>query len=261
MSDFNRFKLWIRHQFRAAPVSTTLVVVNVFTYLTAFFVTRPIWDFLSFSGSLAQPWTLLTYILYTPMGYQPLSIIFFYFICHMFWRFGGDLERSWGSPEFGLLVATTSLISSLSFVAGALLFGVGFSIVGLDEPLTAVLVGWCMRSPNLQLMLFGVFPVKSRHLGIAILVIAYLSNGPVGGLFALVGPLFGWWYTVRGRLFRGLRWRGWSRFSSDARFKLRRANPVSWYRRRKLRRELIVYADNMMGKNGDGDDDEDQRYH
>lgn len=183
------------------PVTMTLLVANLVTFLVAFFsptAARPLLElFGSFStlSALSAPWTFLTFPL---VSLPPISIMLI-LTWVFFWLSGGSLERGWGSARFAAFFFAVTLVSSLSLFAGSLLTHIPVPFLNdLFLPLTGLIVAFCMLNPEQEIMLY-FFPVRARYVALIVTVWTYLNYGgalgPWLGLFALGGILAAFLYV------------------------------------------------------------------
>ncbi len=183
------------------PVTMTLLVANIVTFLVAFFsptAARPLLElFGTFStlSALHAPWTFLTFPLVSlpPISFwRILTWVFF-------WLSGGSLERGWGSARFAAFFFAVTLVSSLSLFVGSLLTHIAVPFLNdLVLPLTGLIVAFCMLNPEQEIMLY-FFPVRARYVALIVTVWTYLNYGgilgPWLGLFALGGILAAYLYV------------------------------------------------------------------
>ena len=95
------------------PVTATVLACQVVTFLLQFFLGSPrLFYLLLFQPevALAQPWTALTYPLVAIPAF--VALLFSGFI---WWWVGNDLERRWGSGEFGLVCLSVTLLTAAAF--------------------------------------------------------------------------------------------------------------------------------------------------
>jgi membrane associated rhomboid family serine protease len=186
------------------PVTNGLIIANVVTLLTAFFVpSLHQWysDFITFSTAdvLQKPWTLVSYVLFTP------SLLGVLLGGLMLWQFGGSLERSWGSATYTRVLAALSVLTALSLLLGAFVVtsvshGAPHSVelAGLLMPVAALTVAFCMIRPNEIINLMLVLPIPAKYIALITVAFCWYDFGPILGFFACGGCLAAWLY-VRGR--------------------------------------------------------------
>jgi hypothetical protein len=121
---------------------------------------------------------------------------------YMLYLAGGTLERSWGSLNFAVLFAAFCVAAAFSFVAAAYLFKQSFSLAGYMIPVSALWTAWAALDPELEFRVWGVFPLRLKHIAIIDVLFIYFSYGfgtgplgPVIGLFALAAPAAAFFYV------------------------------------------------------------------
>jgi len=144
--------------------------------------------------------------------WQPVTYLFmhggaFHLLINLFvlWMFGMAIETQWGGREF--------LRFYLICGVGAGIFNVILTphsmapIVGASGAVYGLLVAFAMLYPDSVVYLYFLFPVKAKHMAIAIGVITFLSATGSGGsrvahLAHLGGMLIGyiylrWWWVLK----------------------------------------------------------------
>lgn len=108
------------------------------------------------------------------------------------WMFGPRVENEWGTRTF----VQFYLWCGLGGAVAHLLFAPHSSVIGASGAISGVLVAYALRWPDEEVYLFGVIPMKSRWLIVALLamnVIFALSPGSRIDWTAHVGGMaFGW---------------------------------------------------------------------
>ena len=86
------------------------------------------------------------------------------------WMFGGELERSWGSREFGaffLLVGTVVGMLYLVFASGLPLIiksgNPGQVLIGSSGAIFGLLAAYGMCYPNRQILFMLIFPIPAKY--------------------------------------------------------------------------------------------------
>ena len=140
-------------------------------------------------GSLAQPWSLLTY---SAVGAPTIWTIFDIGLVYFF---AGSLERSWGSKAFALFWVSMCVVSALALCLGAAVLKTPLFALTL-LPTVCCAVVWGLLNSQEQINFFFL-PLRGIH--ISMLACAWIIFN-YGGMnlgavpFALLGPLaaFGW---------------------------------------------------------------------
>lgn len=138
-----------------------------------------------------QIWRLVSYI------FLHGSLIHLLLNLFVFWMFGGELERLWGSREFLKYI----LIGGI----GAGLFQLIFSfksdipIIGASGVVFSLLLAYSMTFPEKKIYLYLVIPIKAKYLAILfgvleLLMIFSSSKGNIAHFAHLGGMLFGFIY-------------------------------------------------------------------
>ncbi len=210
------------------PVTMTLLFISIMTFFNAFFspnIAAPfLFRYLLFNaGSIvAAPWTVLTYPLFEP------SVLTLLISGVFFWLSGGSLERSWGSSRYAGFLAGVTAITALSMLLGGVIFHqVPPTLSGLNLPLGAVIMAFCMLNPE-QTFRFYFFPLKAKYIAIIVAVMTLLSYGPIFGVFACGGLLAALIYVRYGRSWAAPSYGASSRVSRgpDLRMDSRPARPA-----------------------------------
>jgi membrane associated rhomboid family serine protease len=139
-----------------------------------------------FHGELWQPVTYM--FLHDPMG---ISHILWNML--MLWMFGSPLESFWGSRGF----LKFYFISGIGAAVAILL--VGFFIpsqreiptLGASGALYAMLVAFGFLFPNSLIYLFGLFPIKGKHLVMLFVGLGIVQALTLGGTNVSLSAHFG----------------------------------------------------------------------
>jgi membrane associated rhomboid family serine protease len=236
----------IRSPFRATtrqplpgdcPVTWAVIIANGLTFLLAFVGTGTLERALVFDSAtfLQQPWTALTYPLVA--GGQILWILL---SAYVLWLFGGSLERSWGSRQYGVFLALVAVAAALGLWLGSVLTGREALLVGVSLPLAAIVVTWAAINPYESILAYFIIPIQARWLGVITLILIVFSFPFPLGIFALAGPAAALWFIRLGRYGQLLPHRGPSprrapRWREQDRPTL---NPVALFRRWRQRRRF-----------------------
>ena len=129
--------------------------------------------------------------------YQPLTYMFLhggyghiFFNMFVLWMFGTEIERTWGSRNFGRFYLLAGL-------AGALLTmtinpGQPFPVIGASAAIYGMLVAYWIMFPNRLLYIYFLFPLKVKYAIPGMMLLGFLfSGGNVAHWAHLGGALFG----------------------------------------------------------------------
>ena len=108
------------------------------------------------------------------------------------WMFGPRLEHEWGTRTFVYFYLWCGLGGAIAH----LLFAQHTSVIGASGAISGVLVAYALRWPDEEVFLFGVIPMRSRWLILALIgmnIIFALSPGSrIDWTAHLGGMAFGW---------------------------------------------------------------------
>lgn len=197
----DRVRIWFSRQWRQVPWTWGILLVNLTTWMLAFFgVNRPA-ELLYGPLALDAAWRWILYPLYTP-----LPVVWLALSLYVFYLFGSTLERLWGSTKFGRVFVATTLITAVMFYAGhAVLEKTLTPNASLPKGLLHVeitlFVMWAALHSGSSVLAFFVIPVKAWWLAVAFILIEYFDTGPILGLFAVATPIAGWFWAKRNSLY------------------------------------------------------------
>ncbi|MDD7403424.1 MAG: hypothetical protein SO170_08340 [Butyribacter sp.] len=118
-----------------------------------------------------QVWRLVTFLL-EPYGFDSslgiiLGVIFFFFQINLFFLFGRSLEQAWGTFRFNLYFLTGYLFNIL---AAVILYVSPLHATIYDSGLHyiywSMFFAFAVISPNMELLLYGIIPLKVKWLAI-----------------------------------------------------------------------------------------------
>jgi len=131
-------------------------------------------------------WTVVTYM------FVHAWLAHLAFNMFTLWMFGPRLEHEWGTRTFVWFYLCCGVGGAIAH----LVFAQHTSVVGASGAISGVLVAYALRWPDEEVYLFGVIPMRSRYLILAMLVmniIFALSPGSRIDWTAHVGGMaFGW---------------------------------------------------------------------
>ena len=205
----------IKQQFRSGTMTIRLVMVNlgVFAliqlinalerlqvlsifkglpegYVSQYFFALPVFRL----GILLKPWTLIT-SLFAHFGLWHLfgNLLFLYFV-------GATYERFFGGKRLLHLYIIGGLARNLTEILAYQVFpalqGSAFSVVGASGAIMAIFMALAIAQPQLQVQLFGVFPLRIYMLAIFFFLKDLTAVGTPDQIahFAHIGgALFGIW--------------------------------------------------------------------
>jgi len=122
----------------------------------------------SFVWTKLKIWQLFTYLF--------IHGSFFHIFFNMFvlWMFGKDLENQWGTKELLNFYFACGIGAGFMTV----LFGINsiIPIVGASGAIYGLLVAYGFTYPNRLVYLYGLFPLKVKHMVLGLGVIAFFAS-------------------------------------------------------------------------------------
>ncbi len=215
------------------PVTWVVLGANALTFVVAF-VSGVSWPGLAFYSPafLLTPWTAFTYPLLAAGG-----VVWLLLGGYVMWLFGGSLERSWGSRDYTIFLLLVSASTAVALWLASVLLGRGAVLAGFGMPLAAITVAWAAINPFERILLYFVLPLEARWLGILAAVFVVIAVPFPLGVFALAGCGVAVWYVRQGRylLVRA----GGPRRHVERGERMVVLNPLTWYRRWRLKRQFM----------------------
>ena len=153
-------------------------------------------------------WQLVTYIF--PLE-SPLAL---FFNALMLWMFGGELEARWGARRFltfyfGVALGAAGCVVALAYAVPAL---AGLPIVGPGGLMLALLVAWGMIYAERRMNLWGLLPLKGKHLlllSLAVTAVTAFATQPmtfvIHAFAAMIAAALVTYWRRHGGLFSTLR--------------------------------------------------------
>ncbi|MGQ9455840.1 MAG: rhomboid family intramembrane serine protease [Armatimonadota bacterium] len=224
------------------PTVKVLIVSNALTYFVGIFANlrsiEHLWTFEPSSLAL-QPWTILTYPLWT----SSRDVISVLFACYWLWVAGGSLERAWGSTKFATYFFSMSAISALGLFPAWIISGTNVGASGLWLPLAGATIAFAMRDPERQILFFFLIPLKLKYLAlldVVILLVSYGRISPVCGLLGLTGCVYSYAYVRARWSYKRVYYQPDDKIVRIHKRKnvLRWINPLNWYREYRIRKSL-----------------------
>ena len=128
---------------------------------------------------MGQVWRLITFVFIPFSGGGPLSVILgIYFT----WFIGSALENEWGDFRFNLYF----LLGMAGTALGCLVTGIPADTYCLS---LSLLLAFAMLYPEVQVLLFFVFPVKVKYFGLFAAAMWLFSFLTAGWLYKMSDPL------------------------------------------------------------------------
>ena len=151
-----------------------LLIVNVVVFILTELSGQKSSFFLSFGlvpnmvWSQLKIWQLFTY-LFIHGG-------FFHIFFNMFvlWMFGKDLEQEWGKKDFLVFYFFCGI--GAGFITVLLGINSFIPIVGASGAIYGLLVAYGFTYPNRLVYLYGLFPLKVKHMVLVLGVIAFFAS-------------------------------------------------------------------------------------
>jgi membrane associated rhomboid family serine protease len=131
-------------------------------------------------------WTVVTYM------FVHAWLAHLAFNMFTLWMFGPRLEQEWGTRTF----VRFYLWSGLGGAVAHLIFAQHTSVIGASGAISGVLVAYALRWPDEEVYLFGVIPMRSRWLVVALLamniIFALSPSSRIDWTAHVGGMAFGW---------------------------------------------------------------------
>src|ERR1700694_676202 len=131
-------------------------------------------------------WTVLTYM------FVHAWLAHLAFNMFTLWMFGPRLEQVWGTRSFVQFYLWCGLGGAIAH----LIFAQHSAVIGASGAISGVLVAYALRWPDEEVYLFGVIPMRSRWLILAMLVMnlifALSPNSRIDWTAHVGGMAFGW---------------------------------------------------------------------
>lgn len=124
-----------------------------------------------------QVWRLLTYM------FIHVQILHLAFNMLALWFFAPALEDRWGTRRFWTFYLTAGVGAGLVHTAVALLTGQeAYSyVIGASGAIFAVMLAYAAYYPEAVVMIYGVFPMKIKHLMIILIFLEFMTTAGGGG--------------------------------------------------------------------------------
>jgi membrane associated rhomboid family serine protease len=188
-----------------------LVFITLGTALFSAFVEPFFYNFFGFSGpqdwlglswynfTSGLIWQPFTYFFVLSEGYQGISFSFLIslaFQSYLIWIIGTMVNNLVGSRPFLYFYMSVGFLSGIL----AAFIGPNYYLLGPGPIILALMTVWMMMSPDSEILLLLMFPVKVKWLTVgtlAAIFLVYLSKLDIVYMtFYLSGALFGYIYAV-----------------------------------------------------------------
>ena len=134
----------------------------------------------------ANWWTVLTYM------FVHAWLAHLAFNMFTLWMFGPRLEQEWGTRTFVWFY----LCSGIGGAVAHLIFAPHTAVIGASGAISGVLVAYALNWPDEEVYLFGVIPMRSRWLVVALLamtiIFALSPSSRIDWTAHVGGMAFGW---------------------------------------------------------------------
>lgn len=140
-----------------------------------------------------QPWGLVTY----PFAQSGVGVVGFLFQLLWFYWIGHQLERTTGKASLVGHFFAGTLIHGLFILLASVVIGVPGEAFGATLPIAFLTMIACAMTPDAEIRLYGILPVKMKHIAIITAVITVFTLGtgsPMFGILASVPLLPAWLY-------------------------------------------------------------------
>ncbi len=113
-------------------------------------------------------WQPITYLFLLPIdqGITFAFIINLFFTLYFLWVVGTKIYNSLGKSSFITLFIISGILSAICAVVLACFFSIPGYISGCGAVMLAFLVIWCMLTPEQEIMLFMMLPIKIKWLAV-----------------------------------------------------------------------------------------------
>ena len=169
----------------------------------------------------ANWWTLVTYM------FVHAWLAHLAFNMFTLWMFGPRLEHEWGTRTFVWFYLFCGVGGAITH----LVFAQHTAVIGASGAISGVLVAYALRWPDEEVYLFGVIPMRSRWLILAMLgmnlIFALSPNSRIDWTAHVGGMAFGWLFLKLYSVGGINRVRGWVSAVPDESEDMPRAVPRS----------------------------------
>ena len=212
---------------RLTPMVKNLIILNCVIFLIQRITSNSILPFFALNPDISHIyiWQFLSYAFLhgglTHILFNMLSL----------WMFGSELEEYWNSGYFLKFYLFCCLLGAVFvWILNSLGWDQGL-VVGASGGIYGILIAYAMFWPDRQILFFGFFPMKVKHMvGILMLMIAFSQQGNVAHMAHLGGALGGFLFVKYAKTYF---------FSSFGRFSL-----LNWFNeKRRQSKQLNDHLD------------------
>jgi membrane associated rhomboid family serine protease len=151
-----------------------LLIINIIVFVLIELSGKRSTLFLSFGLVPSMVWSQLK--IWQIFTYSFIHGGFFHIFFNMFvlWMFGKDLENQWGTKDFLIYYFVCGM--GAGFITA--LFGINsiIPVVGASGAIYGLLVAYGFTYPNRLVYLYGLFPLKVKHMVLGLGVIAFFAS-------------------------------------------------------------------------------------
>ena len=151
-----------------------LLIINIIVFVLIELSGKRSTLFLSFGLVPNMVWPQLK--IWQIFTYSFIHGGFFHIFFNMFvlWMFGKDLENQWGTKDFLIYYFVCGM--GAGFITA--LFGINsiIPVVGASGAIYGLLVAYGFTYPNRLVYLYGLFPLKVKHMVLGLGVIAFFAS-------------------------------------------------------------------------------------
>ncbi len=148
-------------------------------------------------------WQAVTFLFVAPIPLS-LSLVFYLGIAlYLLWAVGQMVLDRVGDKAFLRFFFITGVVAGLGAVGLCSLWGIGGILLGPACALYGLLTVWCMFDPNMQMLLFMIFPVRAKWMVVGLLGINLLLDIGSGSYLYVTANLLG---GLIGHLYGLLAW-------------------------------------------------------
>ena len=151
-----------------------LLIINIIVFVLIELSGKRSTLFLSFGLVPSMVWSQLK--IWQIFTYSFIHGGFFHIFFNMFvlWMFGKDLENQWGTKDFLIYYFVCGM--GAGFITA--LFGINsiIPVVGASGAIYGLLVAYGFTYPNRLIYLYGLFPLKVKHMVLGLGVIAFFAS-------------------------------------------------------------------------------------
>lgn len=167
-----------------APAAKVILVLQLALFVVSLFSRFENALVLDSFRFFRQPWTVVTWWLVND------GVIDLLFAALWWWFIAGSMERTWGTRRFVIAWIVIVISTGAGLLLGSALSRTSFEITRWFPAIAGLTVSWAMTHAGQEVMLYGLFAVKSRWLAwlsAGLMVVSYAAIHPLAGLLSLSG--------------------------------------------------------------------------